>query len=215
MAEEEADSPNGPKRWTAKRRAALVLSILRGETSVAQAARQHALTVAERSSSGRSGSSLPPRTGCAAGLWMTRPLKTLKSSVSSKRWANWSWTSTSSRRQPRSTLPCGSCPWSEAGTSLGLASAHLPHFGDFSLPDLSRGCHRTSAGRTKRRAQARPAGRGASSAHSSAYPATPDLRLSPHLGTAAIRRRVAAQPQKGVPDPETAAVVGLSTTRDP
>ena len=41
------DSPNGPKRWTAKRRAALVLSILRGETSVAQAARQHALTVAE------------------------------------------------------------------------------------------------------------------------------------------------------------------------
>jgi transposase-like protein len=47
MAEEEADSPNGTKRWTAKRRAALVLSILRGETSVAQAARQHALTVAE------------------------------------------------------------------------------------------------------------------------------------------------------------------------
>ena len=44
MAEEEADSP---KRWTAKRRAALVLTILRGETSVAQAARQHALTVAE------------------------------------------------------------------------------------------------------------------------------------------------------------------------
>ena len=47
MAEEEADSPNGTKRWTAKRRSALVLSILRGETSVAQAARQHALTVAE------------------------------------------------------------------------------------------------------------------------------------------------------------------------
>ena len=47
MAEEEQDGPESPKRWTAKRRAALVLSILRGETSVAEAARQHGLTVAE------------------------------------------------------------------------------------------------------------------------------------------------------------------------
>lgn len=35
------------KRWTAKRRAALVLSLLRGETSAQEAARQHGLTVAE------------------------------------------------------------------------------------------------------------------------------------------------------------------------
>ena len=35
------------KRWTAKRRVALVLDILRGDTSVAEAARKHALTVAE------------------------------------------------------------------------------------------------------------------------------------------------------------------------
>ncbi len=35
------------KRWTAKRRTALVLEILRGDTSVAEAARKHALTVAE------------------------------------------------------------------------------------------------------------------------------------------------------------------------
>ena len=35
------------ERWTAKRRAALVLRILKGETSVAEAARQHALRVAE------------------------------------------------------------------------------------------------------------------------------------------------------------------------
>jgi len=35
------------QRWTAKRRTALVLSILRGETSVQEAARKHALTVAE------------------------------------------------------------------------------------------------------------------------------------------------------------------------
>jgi transposase-like protein len=35
------------KRWTAKRRVALVMEILRGETSVVKAARKHALTVAE------------------------------------------------------------------------------------------------------------------------------------------------------------------------
>ena len=35
------------KRWTAKRRSALVLDILRGDCSVAEAARKHGLTVAE------------------------------------------------------------------------------------------------------------------------------------------------------------------------
>ena len=35
------------ERWTAKRRAALVVKVLQGETSVAEAARQHGLTVAE------------------------------------------------------------------------------------------------------------------------------------------------------------------------
>jgi transposase-like protein len=35
------------KRWTAKRRVALVLAILRGDTSVAEAARNHGLTVVE------------------------------------------------------------------------------------------------------------------------------------------------------------------------
>ena len=34
-------------RWTAKRRVALVVSILKGETSVAEAARTHGLTVAK------------------------------------------------------------------------------------------------------------------------------------------------------------------------
>ena len=42
---------NGPdehlKRWTAKRRVALVIELLRGDTSVAEAARKHGLTVAE------------------------------------------------------------------------------------------------------------------------------------------------------------------------
>ncbi len=35
------------ERWTAKRRTALVLKLLKGETSVAEAARQHGLTVGE------------------------------------------------------------------------------------------------------------------------------------------------------------------------
>src|SRR5215470_13988441 len=35
------------QRWTAKRRAALVMSLLKGETTVAEAARRHGLKVAE------------------------------------------------------------------------------------------------------------------------------------------------------------------------
>jgi len=38
---------NGTQRWTAKRRLALVLQILKGETSLAEAARAHGLTVGE------------------------------------------------------------------------------------------------------------------------------------------------------------------------
>ena len=42
-----SELPEDIQRWTAKRRAALVLSVLRGETSVQEAARRHDLTVAE------------------------------------------------------------------------------------------------------------------------------------------------------------------------
>ena len=42
-----ADAPEPIERWTAKRHVALVVSILTGETSVAEAARTHGLTVAE------------------------------------------------------------------------------------------------------------------------------------------------------------------------
>ncbi len=41
------ETPDSIQRWTAKRRVALVVSILKGETSVAEAARKHGLTVAE------------------------------------------------------------------------------------------------------------------------------------------------------------------------
>ncbi len=38
---------DGVQRWTAKRRAALIVSILRGETTAQEASRQHGLTIAE------------------------------------------------------------------------------------------------------------------------------------------------------------------------
>src|SRR5215471_5783491 len=44
MSEPAEDSV---QRWTAKRRAALIVSILKGETSIPEAARQHEITVAE------------------------------------------------------------------------------------------------------------------------------------------------------------------------
>ena len=42
-----SELPDDIQRWTAKRRAALVLSILKGETTAVEAARKHDLTVAE------------------------------------------------------------------------------------------------------------------------------------------------------------------------
>ncbi len=44
MASEQDESR---KRWTAKRRVTLIVEILRGDTSVVEAARKHGLTVAE------------------------------------------------------------------------------------------------------------------------------------------------------------------------
>jgi len=42
-----ADVPDEVQRWTAKRKAAVVMSIVKGETSAAEAARKHSLTIAE------------------------------------------------------------------------------------------------------------------------------------------------------------------------
>lgn len=47
MSNEQARNDETLKRWTGKRRVALVLEILRGETTAAEAARRHGLTVAE------------------------------------------------------------------------------------------------------------------------------------------------------------------------
>ena len=42
-----SDVPDEVQRWTAKRKTAVVLSIVKGETSAAEAARKHGLTIAE------------------------------------------------------------------------------------------------------------------------------------------------------------------------
>ena len=47
VTEKEERGADSVQRWTAKRRSALVLSILRGETSAQEAARKHGLPVAE------------------------------------------------------------------------------------------------------------------------------------------------------------------------
>ena len=47
MSNEQTSNDETLKRWTAKRRVALVLEILRGETTAPEAARRHGLTVAE------------------------------------------------------------------------------------------------------------------------------------------------------------------------
>jgi transposase-like protein len=47
MSNEQTTNDENLKRWTAKRRVALVLEILRGETTAAEAARRHGLTVTE------------------------------------------------------------------------------------------------------------------------------------------------------------------------
>ena len=47
VTEKEERGAESVQRWTAKRRSALVPSILRGETSAQEAARKHGLTVAK------------------------------------------------------------------------------------------------------------------------------------------------------------------------
>jgi hypothetical protein len=39
--------PDEVQRWTAKRRTALIVSIMKGETTMQEAARKHGLTLAE------------------------------------------------------------------------------------------------------------------------------------------------------------------------
>ena len=46
------DVPNEVQRWTAKRKAAVVTTIVKGETSAAEAARKHVMTLVAATESG-------------------------------------------------------------------------------------------------------------------------------------------------------------------
>jgi transposase-like protein len=104
--------PDDVQRWTAKRRVALVVSILKGETSVAEAARRHGLTVAEIED-------WQERLVLGAeNALRTRPKTTRRSRTSrlrscSGRSASSSWTSTSCGRRRRAALRIRRCPASE------------------------------------------------------------------------------------------------------
>ena len=121
MADEHDD---GIQRWTAKRRAALVLSIMKGETSIAEAARRDGLTVAEiedwreRFLVGAE-NALRSRPKDEAALKESR----LKSSH--RRWASWSSTTTSYGRPCVRTRWPGGRPTSEAGPPGHLTTAGL------------------------------------------------------------------------------------------
>ena len=65
-----ADAVDPIERWTAQRRVALVGSILKGETSVAETAGKHGLTVAEVEDWGVL---LGTRTSCGVGRGMKTP----------------------------------------------------------------------------------------------------------------------------------------------
>jgi hypothetical protein len=94
--------PEDVQRWPSKRREALVLSILKGETSVQEAARKHGLTVAEIEDWRERFCSLP-RTLYGRGPRTRKPSRTNASRSSSARSARWSWTWTSCGRECRPT----------------------------------------------------------------------------------------------------------------
>mgnify|MGYP000551286025 CR=1 FL=1 len=99
--------PDEIKRWTAKRRTALVLEILRGETTVNEAARASTTSNPRRSSTGRRPSWPLGRTGSRAGPRRSSSARTPRSRSSSRRSASSSWISTSSRTcrsEPKPTL---------------------------------------------------------------------------------------------------------------
>ncbi len=114
--------PDSIQRWTAKRRVALVLRILKGQTSVAQVARQHGLTVAEVED-WRTGSFLVRKTPCALALRMRRPSRTNRSKSSNRKSGNWFSTMTTCGRHSSGPLWPVGCPTSEAG-GIGDSASH-------------------------------------------------------------------------------------------
>ena len=83
----EDQRPEEVQRWTAKRRAALVISLLKGETTAAEAARRHGLKIAEVEE-WRDRFLLGRRTHCVLARKKAKRCAKKKSIGSSERWAN-------------------------------------------------------------------------------------------------------------------------------
>jgi hypothetical protein len=84
----EAEQGEEVQRWTAKRRSALVISLLKGETTVAEAARRHGLKVAEVEE-GRERFLLGAENArCGRDRKKTRPYAKKRSIGSSARWVS-------------------------------------------------------------------------------------------------------------------------------
>lgn len=119
------DVPDDVQRWRAKRRVALVLSIVRGETSLAEAARKHALTVAEIQEWRER------LLAAAENASRARPKddEALKDQQIKKgqaeRWTSWSSMSTFSGRRRRAALRTRQRPASEAGHAECLRASGL------------------------------------------------------------------------------------------
>lgn len=92
------DASDPMERWTAKRRVALVVSILKGETSVAEAARTHGLTVAEVED-WREKFLLGAENALRSRPRDEEASRTSRSKSSNRRSAIWSWTTTSYGRR--------------------------------------------------------------------------------------------------------------------
>src|SRR5262245_10962435 len=163
MASERDETP---QRWTAKRRAALVLSLLTGETSAAEAAREHGLTVGQVEE-WREVFLLGAENALRSRPATTRPSRTSRSSGRRRRAASWCSTWTSCRRRRRAALSPGRHPTSEGAPPAGLRAPRRP--GPRRRP--------LRAARAAAPARARPgAGRGGGAAAGRADPAPPDRR---------------------------------------
>src|SRR5262249_24878864 len=135
------DSPDSPQRWTAKRRAALILSVLTGETSSLALVRKH---VAKRCSQAcrelraklfaefGHGSAAPRHVRSLQGLEDVRSDVEAAEARDRARWRRWRriWVVTVSR------CFCGSCGNAHAGqTRVGVAVQSVA--GDGLLTEVS------------------------------------------------------------------------------
>jgi transposase-like protein len=193
------------ERWTAKRRVSLVVSILKGETSVAEAARTHGLTVAEVEDwrekfllGAENALRSRPKDEEAVKEEQIKKLKqkigdlVLDNDILREALKPYPWTGRHPTRESGAAGRLGTTELSGAECQPSRAA-----------PDGS-GIGETPGGRSA-------VGRAAAAAHSAAS----HLWLSTAVGAAAIPRRDPRESQGRLPGAEAEPVVRASTCRHP